>query len=454
MKKYFLLLIGLYGAFFGQAQSDSCSYRIFENLAYLEADQVEVDSLQRLHLLVPEGIERPPLFIWVGGGAWSFVDRHMELDLARKFAREGFAVAAVGHRLSQGTFRDLGRTSGVKHPAHIEDLAAALRWLYDQAGKYGYDAQNIFVGGFSSGAHLSALLGMDERYLKAQGLSFANLRGLLPIAGTYDIVDYHQVFAKHENPARRPLADTHVKDVFGAGEADFRAASPVTYLDQLTLPMLLVSENGLYNYTQLFEERLLEIDYQNYQILHEFNFDHAGLWRDLSFGENSLTREVMINFMRKHTQKTAEAQAPIDPATFATIDPLIDTLYAVISGPAGERDWLLFQSLFYPHARLGYTWIEEGEEKFRSFDPEFYVVFHRPIFQENAFYEQEIDRKINQYGGVAQVFTSYQFGFKPGEIVQRGINSIQLIRENNRWYITQLFWQAESKELPLPELKQ
>ncbi len=301
MKKIIPLLFVLcFPALRAQVARDTLAYREIPNIPYLETAAMKADSLQQLNLVLPEGVERPPLLLWIGGGAWSFVNRHMEMALARKFAREGIAVASVGHRLSQGKFRPTDRTHGVRHPAHIKDIAAAFRWLRNHAETYGYDEHNIFVGGFSSGGHLAALLAMDHRYLASHDLDTKAIKGIIPVAGTFDINHYYSVFLNHEDPDTRPLAETHVKDVFGDTTADFTDASPVTYLDQLNTPMLLISERGLYDYTKLFEERLREAHYENCQILHLFDHDHAGLWRDISHAQNSQTRHVMIDFIKRN----------------------------------------------------------------------------------------------------------------------------------------------------------
>ena len=284
-----------------QAQTPSVSsegLKEIMNLAYLSPEDTQVDSLQRLNLVLPEEAENPPLLLWVGGGAWSFVNRHMEMDLARQFAHQGVAVASVGHRLSRGAFSPGAHPEGIQHPAHIEDVAAAFHWLKQQASTYGYDAERIFVGGFSSGGHLAALLGSDPKYLAVHGYATTDIKAIIPVAGAYDIADYHSVFKNNEDAAVQEMAQTHVEDVFGP-PSGFEEASPISYIEQLSIPMLLISEGALYNYTNLYEEALWESEYRNCQILHVFDKDHAGLWRDLSHAEESFTREVMLNFIRQ-----------------------------------------------------------------------------------------------------------------------------------------------------------
>ncbi|MEX0287528.1 MAG: alpha/beta hydrolase [Flavobacteriaceae bacterium] len=296
----------LYHAFFlafyisGCAQEKSSGATLTEILNISYQINSEPDSLQQLNLLIPKDIDSPPLLLWIGGGAWSFVDRHMEMDLCKKIATAGIAVASVGHRLSKGSFSEKRKPTGVQHPEHIKDVATAFTWLVKHAEEYGYDNKKIFVGGFSSGAHLSALLGMDARYLQAHGLSPDNIKGLLPISGAYDIPDYYNVFFTHENASSRAFAQTHVKDVFGE-EENFVAASPVTYIDELKLPMLLVSDNALDNYTKLFEKKLKEIGYDDFEVYYEKALNHGELWRAMSTAENNEVRSRMIKFIRKHS---------------------------------------------------------------------------------------------------------------------------------------------------------
>lgn len=301
MKKLLFILFAIASfSLEAQVKKDTFAYQEILNLSYLAPEDVVIDSLQQLNLVLPKGVEQPPLMLWIGGGAWSFVNRHMEMNLARQFAKEGIAVASVGHRLSKGSFSPNAKKEGVKHPTHIQDVAAAFKWLREQADTYGYDKDNIFVSGFSSGGHLAALLAMDGRYLAQHKLSPADIKGIIPVAGAYDINDYYSVFLNHEDPNTRTMADTHVKDVFGDTEADFTDASPTTYMDQLDRPMLLISEGALYNYTNVFEEKIWDSEYRDCQILHVFNFGHAGLWRDLSNAPNSQTRNAMVDFIWRH----------------------------------------------------------------------------------------------------------------------------------------------------------
>ena len=284
-----------------QAQTAAESYDLkeFKDLAYLPAQEIEVDSLQRLNLVMPGGVANPPLFLWIGGGAWSFVNRDMEMDLARQFAKAGIAVASVGHRLSKGRFQTPDRESGVIHPAHIEDIAAAFHFLYKNADKYGYDNKSIVVGGFSSGAHLAALLAMDKKYLAAYGLSPEHISAIIPVGGTYDINHYYLQFKNNPDKQTQALAETHVMDVFGRDLSGYEAASPASFLSTASTPMLLISDNALRIYTDEFIKRLEASAYSNYVVHHVTELNHGELWRDLSYEAESETRQLMISYIRE-----------------------------------------------------------------------------------------------------------------------------------------------------------
>lgn len=135
------------------------------------------------------------------------------------------------------------------------------------------------------------------------------------------------------------------------------------------------------------------------------------------------------------------------------IDPLIKDLYDVISGPSGARDWDKFKSLFHSEATMGATQVQEDESRtFVYFTPSQYIERSGKYFEENGFFEEEIARKSQFFGGVAQVFTSYQYKLKAdGPIAKQGINCIQLAREKGRWWITNIIWEAASDKNPLPD---
>jgi len=138
-----------------------------------------------------------------------------------------------------------------------------------------------------------------------------------------------------------------------------------------------------------------------------------------------------------------------------TLDSTLETLYAVISGEKGEaRDWDLFRFLFHPDAKLipsGKN--REGQVGARFMTPDDYINTSGNYLIENGFYEIELQREVDTFGNITQVFSTYESyrSKNDNEPFMRGINSIQLLNDGNRWWIVNIYWMQESKENPIPK---
>ena len=128
------------------------------------------------------------------------------------------------------------------------------------------------------------------------------------------------------------------------------------------------------------------------------------------------------------------------------IGAVVDAMYAMISGPAGPRDWSRQKDVFHPEARQMRTGVDaEGRPWIRIMGLEEYAADTAPFFAENPFYEVEIDRRIDVLGNMAQVWSLYEARRAPDDAVveRRGINSIQLYRDEAGWRIISMIWDNE-----------
>ena len=131
----------------------------------------------------------------------------------------------------------------------------------------------------------------------------------------------------------------------------------------------------------------------------------------------------------------------------AAIGAAIDEMYAMISGPAGPRDWSRQENCFLPDARQVRTWVDdEGLATKKSMSLEDYSRDTTPFFAENDFYEVEVARRIDVFGNIAHVWSSYEARRSPddADVERRGINSIQLFKDADRgWRIIHMIWDNE-----------
>ena len=126
-----------------------------------------------------------------------------------------------------------------------------------------------------------------------------------------------------------------------------------------------------------------------------------------------------------------------DPHDVDSIDAIITAAYEGISGRAGEkRDWDRERSLYYPGARLIPTAKPGANDALapQILDVHGFIARVEPYFAEYGFYEKEIARRTEQFGHIAQVWSTYESRHNEDDPqpFARGINSIQLFYDGNR----------------------
>ena len=129
------------------------------------------------------------------------------------------------------------------------------------------------------------------------------------------------------------------------------------------------------------------------------------------------------------------------------IGAVIDEMYAMISGPAGPRDWSRQANCFLPEARQVRTWVDdEGRPQMLAMGLDDYQANTTPFFMANDFNEVETSRRIDLFGNIAHVWSGYEARTSPdaADVERRGINSIQLFRHADLgWRILAMVWDNE-----------
>lgn len=170
------------------------------------------------------------------------------------------------------------------------------------------------------------------------------------------------------------------------------------------------------------------------------------------------------------TQTTGSPQSVkvnrVYPSDVDSIDHIIAAVYDVISGPAGQkRDWERMRSLFVPGARLMPTSPVrpagtapdaplKGDEPLKTnvLDVDGYIARGGPYLEEHGFFERQFASRVETYGHIAHVWSSYESRHKADDPkpFARGINSIQLMNDGTRWWIVSIFWEQETPRTQIP----
>jgi acetyl esterase/lipase len=146
-------------------------------------DDPKADPIRhRLDLFLPKGKKDFPVVVLVHGGGWIIGDNRccgLYTSLGDFLASQGIGTVVPNYRLSPR----------VQHPAHIQDVARAVAWTRRNIARYGGNPKHIYLLGHSAGGHLVSLLATDESYLKAEGLTAGDIKGVITVSGVYHIPD-------------------------------------------------------------------------------------------------------------------------------------------------------------------------------------------------------------------------------------------------------------------------
>jgi acetyl esterase/lipase len=171
---------------------------------------------QTLDVYAPAKGKNHPVVIWIHGGGWHSGDKKDVSSKPQAFVDRGFLFVSINYRLwPKVTIQQIAG-----------DVAKAIRWSHDHARNYGGDPETLFIMGHSAGAQLAALVCTDERYLKAEKLSFAVIKACVPVDG--DTYDLPMRIATVHKSGNKKLAEVD-KRRFG-DEKNQKDLSSVTYI--------------------------------------------------------------------------------------------------------------------------------------------------------------------------------------------------------------------------------
>src|SRR5450830_980541 len=112
---------------------------------------------QKLDVYIPKNkaVTAKPVVVFFYGGSWDSGDRADYKFVAEALTSKGFVVVIPDYRVYPE----------VLFPDFLFDAAKAAKWVKDNAEKYGGDHSKVFLAGHSAGAHIAAMLTLDQQYL-------------------------------------------------------------------------------------------------------------------------------------------------------------------------------------------------------------------------------------------------------------------------------------------------
>jgi len=172
---------------------------------------------QKLDVYVPCNVQpNARVVVFFYGGDWQTGDKADYRFVAQALASRGFIAVMPDYRLYPE----------VTFPAFVEDGALAVRWAHDNAARFGGDPSRIYLMGHSAGAHIAALVALDESYLKRVGLDQRAIRAVAALSGPYDFIP--------------PVDDKAAFNMERDETAVDPRIEPIHFVDGKGAPMLLI----------------------------------------------------------------------------------------------------------------------------------------------------------------------------------------------------------------------
>ena len=156
------------------------------------------------------------------------------------------------------------------------------------------------------------------------------------------------------------------------------------------------------------------------------------------------------------TLRRREAPAPPDAVS---VDAIVAALYGSVSHGADAspdfdrmRRIFLFVGMLVPPKAAGADFRAMDVDQFAERYEKSVATRKEKGEPATGFFEREIARRTDCFGNICQVFSTYESRHSPSDttLFQRGINSIQLLRDGNRWWIASVVWDAERPDNPIP----
>lgn len=147
------------------------------------------DARNTVDVYAPQNASNAPVVLFIHGGSWSSGDKSDHAFVGDSLARAGYVTGVMNYRLAPQN----------RYPTYVQDAALALKWLRDNAAKYGGNAQNVFVMGHSAGGFNAVELVVNERWLREVNVPVSSIRGVIGVAGPYSY-DFRQFPSRNAFP--------------------------------------------------------------------------------------------------------------------------------------------------------------------------------------------------------------------------------------------------------------
>jgi len=202
---------------------------------------------------------KKPIVLYIHGGGWSDGDKSLDdtLTFPQWFVDHGYVFVSVNYRLVQNPRSPHATISDM-----AKDIARAIKWLTVNGRRYGGHSQDFILLGYSSGAHLAALIATDTTFLSLYNLPRSHIKGVIALDVPHlDIPHTISIMESEETGLPQQMQRlANLYKLFGNTRAAQKIFSPSTYLHPgIDQAAFLIITTGLFSgHRQSLSRRMAE----------------------------------------------------------------------------------------------------------------------------------------------------------------------------------------------------
>lgn len=231
-------------------------YALKSNISYYENSESKLDSYINercvLDVYYPTNVKNFAIVVWFHGGGLTGGEKFIPQELKEK----GVAVVAANYRLSPKA----------KSPSYINDAAAAVAWVFKHIAEFGGDTKLIFVSGHSAGGYLSAMIGLDKKWLNQFAINSKNIAAIIPFSG--QMITHFTIRKERGITEKQPIIDEY---------------APLYFVSKDAPPLILITGDKENELLGRYEEnaymaRMMKVAGHTQTELYQLEgFDHGGM---------------------------------------------------------------------------------------------------------------------------------------------------------------------------------
>jgi arylformamidase len=268
--------------------SPPSSYLV-ETAQYNSISGVETNLLSLDIYHFGESSPSKPVVVWVHGGGWRRGDKSERLNNKLHLCSEmGYIFVSVNYRLSP--YPGSSDPNSIRYPTHNNDVADAVKWVYDSIEKYGGDKEKMVLLGHSAGAQIVSLTGTCNLFLPKRGIPLSAIKGIASIdTEGYDVSQ------------RIEEADLDLyRNAFGTDPKVLFEASPINHLFLGTsYPRFFITKRGSAKKTAnslAFIDKLQTIG-ASVSVVDGSQYDHNGINRAIGAPNETAVTDPFKSFL-------------------------------------------------------------------------------------------------------------------------------------------------------------